>query len=145
MISVGTIQPRKNFEFLIDAFRYMPEETRKNLTLVIVGKRGANSKDICAKFKQQEDGSFVWLDYVLQEELQILVAGAKAMAFRLSPRDSGMPVIEAFAVGTPVISSNSTSLPEVAGNAAMLVSPYDIRNFSNGLSVLLSNDATREN
>ena len=43
-----------------------------------------------------------------------------------------------------MISSNSTSLPEVAGNAAMLVSPYDIRNFSNGLSVLLSNDATRE-
>ena len=82
VISVGTIQPRKNFEFLIDAFRYMPEETRKNLTLVIVGKRGANSKDICAKFKQQEEaGSFVWLDYVLQEELQILVAGAKAMAF----------------------------------------------------------------
>ena len=145
VISVGTIQPRKNFTFLIKVFRCLPDDIRDDHSLVIIGKPGANSKDICTKFKKEEKaGSFMWLNYVEETDLHLVVAGATAMAFPSLAEGFGLPIIEAFAVGTPVIASNSTSIPEVAGSAAILVSPTDVWAFSKGLAALLSEKTLRE-
>ena len=145
VVSVGTIQPRKNFEFLIKAFRCLHEDTRRDHALVIVGKPGSNSEHICAQFKKEEkSGSFRWLNYVEEAELQLVVAGATAMAFPSLAEGFGIPIIESFAAGTPVIASNRTSMPEVAGDAAILASPSDMREFSNGLEALLSDEMLRE-
>lgn len=145
VVSVGTIQPRKNFDFLIKAFRCLHEDTKRDHALVIVGKPGSNSEHICAQFsKEEKSGSFRWLNYVEEAELQLLVAGATAMAFPSLAEGFGIPIIESFAAGTPVIASNSTSMPEVAGDAAILASPSDIREFSNGLEALLSDKGLRE-
>ena len=86
----------------------------------------------------------MWLNYVEETDLHLVVAGATAMAFPSLAEGFGLPIIEAFAVGTPVIASNSTSIPEVAGSAAILVSPTDVWAFSKGLAALLSEKTLRE-
>ena len=127
LLFVGTLQPRKNIERIVAAFERMPAQTTAGRQLVIAGKVGWRSDDLVAALRRAEGtGRIRWLDYVDAGDLRALYQGAAAFVFPSLYEGFGLPVLEAFASGTPVVTSNTTSLPEVAGDAALLVDPLEV-------------------
>lgn len=123
---VGTLQPRKNIGRVIQAHRSLPPGIANEIPLVIVGRPGWQCEDIVAALAAGSYGpSIIWLKYLPDEALLAVVKAALALVFPSLCEGFGLPVLEAFAAGTPVITSNTTSLPEVAGDAALLVDPLD--------------------
>jgi len=123
-IFVGTIQPRKNVARIVEAHRMLPEELQRDCPLVIVGRNGWGSDDLLAELQALESrGCGRWLNDVADAELHALLQSARALVYPSLYEGFGLPVLEGFAAGLPVISSNTTSIPEVAGDAALLVNP----------------------
>lgn len=119
---VGTVQPRKNLERLITAFKFSDLSN-----LVIVGQKGWMSDQIYAlpkKLNIEEKVKF--LGYVPDENMPALYSGAIALIYPSLFEGFGLPVLEAQACGCPVITSNCSSMPEAAGKGAILVDPYNI-------------------
>lgn len=143
-ISVGTLQPRKNIQRVIDAYLSLPEKIKKDSLLVIVGNRGWGCDKIVANLNSGSYGSSViWLHHVPGDDLLALVKAARALIFPSLFEGFGFPVLEAFAAGVPVITSNTTSLPEVSGGAALLVDPLDISAIAESMSKIHEDDNLR--
>jgi glycosyltransferase involved in cell wall biosynthesis len=121
VLSVGTLQPRKNYVRLIEAFAQFQTETDGKTQLLIAGGRGWLYDDILAEAKRHEDVQL--LGFVADEDLPALYRGATLFAFISLYEGFGLPVLEAMACGVPVVCSNTSSLPEVAGDSALLVDP----------------------
>jgi alpha-1,3-rhamnosyl/mannosyltransferase len=142
---IGTLQPRKNLPRIIDAFEQLPADIRKEHPLVIVGRDGWNNEDLLPRLQSlQERGEGRWLSYLPQSDVMALLQSAVALTFPSLYEGFGLPVIEAFAARCPVIASNSTSLPEVAGDAAWLVDPYDVDSINAAMQDVLNQPAARE-
>lgn len=124
-VFVGTLQPRKNLGRVIAAHRALAPALRREVPLVVAGRAGWGCEAEVAALTEGDGGALRWLRHVPDEELQSLVSMASALAFPSLHEGFGLPVLEAFAAGTPVITSTTTSLPEVAGDAALLVDPRD--------------------
>lgn len=141
ILSVGTLQPRKNIERLIDAFLEIKKNKKTNsVKLVIVGKTSWNCKDLLNKISAHQD-RIVYLKKIdSDEDLRAIYQGAKAVAFPSLYEGFGMPVLEAFASDVPLVTSNVTSIPEVAGDAAILVDPMSVKDISRALTDILLND-----
>jgi glycosyltransferase involved in cell wall biosynthesis len=138
IISVGTLQPRKNFSRLIQAYRTLDKEIQQNFDLILVGRKGWCCDDILEQVKDTSfTGSVRWLEYVPDHDLLDLVKGSTCLAFPSLAEGFGLPVLEGFAAKVPVLTSNVSSLPEVAGGAALLVDPYDVEAISDGLRQIL--------
>ncbi len=122
---VGTIEPRKNVDTLLAAWDGMPASFRRENDLVIAGMAGWRAEATMRRLLQAErDESGVrYLNYVPEADLPGLTAGAKAFVYPSLYEGFGIPVAQAMAAGSPVITSNVSSLPEVAGNAALLIDP----------------------
>ena len=126
-ISVGTLQPRKNINSTIQAHRALSATLRKQYPLVIVGRAGWSCEDVLAMIQQDSaSGKVLWLPQVSDQDLLAIVKMARGLVFPSLAEGFGLPVLEAFAAQVPVITSNTTSLPEVAGNAALCVTPTDV-------------------
>ena len=131
---VGTIEPRKNLMRLIKAFEIFCSSSSKPLTLVIAGRSGWLNSD----FYQALESS-PWkpkirvLGYVPESYLPALYSGAVAMVYPSLYEGFGLPPLEAMACGTPVITSNNSSLPEVIGTAGILVDPLEITEIAEAL------------
>ena len=139
LLFVGTLQPRKNIDRIIKAFSQLPEEMQKEHKLVLVGKNGWNTAELREQIQQlQLRGIGVWLEYVPFSDLRALYQSAKAFLFPSLHEGFGLPILEAFASKVPVITSNITSMPEIAGEAAYLVDPYDIEQLRYAIYTLLS-------
>ena len=124
---VGTLQPRKNVEIILEAYKELPDELRADRKLVIAGMPGWSSTDLVEKLRiLQTERQCLWLDYIPSQDLRSLYQSAGAFVFPSLWEGFGMPVLEAFASGIPVMTSNLSSLPEVAGNAALLIDPYSV-------------------
>ncbi|MFK3974692.1 glycosyltransferase family 4 protein [Pseudomonas sp. NPDC087358] len=142
---IGTLQPRKNLPRILQAFEQLPADVRKEHPLVIVGRDGWNNEDLLPKLHQLEQrGEGRWLSYLPQSDVMALLQSAVALTFPSLYEGFGLPVIEAFAARCPVIASNSTSLPEVAGDAAWLVDPYDVDSIAAAMQALLNQPQLRE-
>ncbi len=139
---VGTIQPRKNISRLITAFANYLKSAKGQTKdspqqLVLAGSRGWLSEEIYQLPEQLGIKSQVkFLGYVPDDKLAALYQGATAFVFPSLFEGFGLPVLEAFACHCPVLTSNSSSLPEVAGEAAVLVDPLSIQSITNGLEQL---------
>lgn len=139
---VGTVEPRKNVERLIQAYELLPQEMRREWPLVIAGGKGWNSEAIHARMaKAQAEGWLRYVSFVDQRWLPALYAGARLMAYPSLYEGFGLPIVEAMASGTPVLTSNTSCMPEVAGGAARLVNPLDVEDMAQALEECLSNEA----
>lgn len=141
-LSVGTIEPRKNIKRLVQAYEQLPVDLREYYSLVLVGGRGWNSKDIhelIASYSAQ--GWLKYLDYVSDQDLAAIYSGARLFVCISRYEGFGLPVLEAMASGIPVISSGVTSLPEVGGNAVVYVDHNDTENIYFALQQVLQDDA----
>ncbi|QEI09517.1 glycosyltransferase family 4 protein [Pigmentiphaga aceris] len=123
---VGTLQPRKNLAAALAAHGKLPAELRKRHPLVVIGRNGWGVEDMVDTLRARQDaGEARWLEYLPRQNVIALMQSAAAMVFVSRYEGFGLPVIEAFAAQCPVICSNTTSLPAVAGDAALQVDPMD--------------------
>jgi glycosyltransferase involved in cell wall biosynthesis len=118
VLSVGAVQKRKNTARLIEAFGAMPEPWK----LVLAGSAGYGAEEIMANAGPRVELT----GYVTDEQLAMLYARASIFAFPSLDEGFGIPVLEAMAAGVPVIATNTSALPEVCGDAAILVDPLDV-------------------
>ena len=130
----------------MQAYLSLPAITRAERQLVIVGGAGAQSEDALRQIKAaQENGAAVfWLSEVkARQELRQLYEAAGVFVFPSLYEGFGIPVAEAFAAQIPVVTSNSTSLPEVSQGAALEVDPLDVAAIADAMQQLASDDALR--
>lgn len=141
ILAIGTIQPRKNYARLVEAFsRLQISDCR----LVIVGKRGWLYDSIFARVNALHlESRISFLDYVPAADLPALISGARLVAFPSLHEGFGLPILEAQACGTPVICSMTSSMPEVAGDGALFVDPLDVDAIAGAMQRALSDDALR--
>lgn len=144
---VGTLQPRKNIERIVDAYLGLPEAIRRERQLVIVGRPGWRCEELIKKIRAatEHGEKVVWLNNLSeQDQLQHVYAGAGVFVFPSLHEGFGIPVAEAFASGVPVVTSNTTSLPEVSRGAALEVDPLSVSEIGTAMLDLARNDALRE-
>jgi len=141
---VGTIEPRKNIDMLLDAYGRLPLPLRQRTPLVLAGYRGWCSEKIHARIQAaQAQGWARYLGFTPAEDLPFLFAGARLFAFPSLYEGFGLPVLEAMSSGVPVVCSNNTSLPEVAGGAALMCDAQDVDLWTRLLHQGLLDDAWR--
>jgi glycosyltransferase involved in cell wall biosynthesis len=138
MLYLGTLQPRKNLARLLDAYAQLDPEA---VQLVLAGKPGWLSGPILSR--AQEVGA-VLPGYIRDQDKAALLSGAVAFLFPSLYEGFGFPVLEAMACGTPVICSNTSSLPEVAGQAALQVDPLDTTALMEAMRRILSDKPLAE-
>ncbi len=143
LLYLGTLHPRKNLARLIEAFHLalasLPPENDA-LKLVIAGRKGWLYDEIFAKaLVLGIENRVIFPGYVANESKPALLSGALAYVFPSLYEGFGLPVLEAMACGTPVLTSNVSSLPEVAGEAALLVNPRQTTEIAQGLTQLITN------
>ena len=138
VLSVGTLEPRKNLTTLFAAYAGLPKVLRKRYPLVVAGMKGWNTEGLM-KFAEKliQRGELRLLGYVADELIPPLYAGAAAFCYPSRYEGFGLPALEAMASGVPVITSNQTSLPEVVGKAGIMVDPDDVDGMREHLRQLL--------
>jgi glycosyltransferase involved in cell wall biosynthesis len=143
ILYVGTLQPRKNLRRLLKAYA-MVQKRDETPCLVIAGRKGWLYDQI---FQQVErlglETEVIFPGYVPQDDLPTLLSGACFFVFPSLYEGFGLPVLEAMACGTPVLCSNVSSLPEVAGNVALLVDPLDVESMAEAMNRLLQDEGLR--
>ncbi len=143
---VGTLQPRKNLDRVIDAWQQLPSATRAARQLVVVGAPGWSAEATARRLgaARERGDNMVWLkDLTNAAELRHLYAGAGVFVFPSLYEGFGIPVIEAMGAGVPVLTSNTSCLPEVSGGAALEVDPYDVGAIAAGMQALTEEPALR--
>ena len=126
-LCVATIEPRKNIVGLLAAYRLLPDTLRRRFPLVLVGDRGWHNEEILGDIvRAMREGWLRYLGYVAEGDLPLLFSGARMFVFPSFYEGFGLPVLEAMASGLPIVCSNRASLPEVTGEAALLVDPDDV-------------------
>ncbi len=137
---VGAMHPRKNIETLLKAFDAYKTSTLNNFKLLIVGRKAWQSSGIEKTYNQMKyQQDVIFTGRVAEEDLYLITAAAHAMVYIPFFEGFGLPIIEAMACDVPVITSNVTSMPEVAGNAGILVSPDDANQVTEAM-IKLTND-----
>ena len=140
---VGTLEPRKNLSRILEAFRLF-RNSRKEFQLVLVGSKAfAHGKytESLAKEHALDSESVIAPGFLEHDELNKLYCGAQGLLFPSLYEGFGIPILEAMASGCPVLTSNLTSTPEVAGNAAILVDPYSVEAITQGMVQLGSSES----
>ncbi len=143
ILFVGTIQPRKNLVRLMEAFSLLKRQAA-DLQLVIAGKKGWLYEAIFRRVRELGlEGRVVFTGYVAEEDLPALFSGARLFVFPSLYEGFGLPVLEAMACGVPVVCSNASSLPEVAGDAALLFDPLDVEGMAAAMERVLGDERLR--
>ncbi|MBI5669845.1 MAG: glycosyltransferase family 4 protein [Chloroflexi bacterium] len=145
IFSVGTVQPRKNYTRLIAALARL-RAAGYDVHLVIAGGRGWLEDPIYASIRDTGMSDYVhFIGFADEADLPALYSAAACIAFPSLYEGFGLPVLEAMACGTPVVTSNVSSLPEVAGDAALIINPYDVDELTDALRRLLDDSDLRQN
>lgn len=141
---LGTIEPRKNLERLIGAYEKLRKENKDIPQLVLAGKKGWLCDGIYEKVHRLHlEDQVLFTGYVSEEDSPLLMCGAKAFLFPSLYEGFGMPPLEAMACGTPVIVSNTSALPEVTGDAGVLVNPECEDELCTAMRRILEDEAHR--
>lgn len=143
VLCVGTIQPRKNYQMLIRAFRPVAAALPHNL--IFAGGKGWLYEEMMAEVEKQGlNGRAHFIGFVDDADLPALYSASELVAMPSLYEGFGLPLLEAMACGVPVLSSNASSLPEVVGETAVTFSPHDQQAWSQTLLDILANPAARQ-
>jgi glycosyltransferase involved in cell wall biosynthesis len=143
-LSIGTIQPRKNLQRLLQSFARLIAGGRE-LDLVLAGRRGWLSDAIVQQVAELGLTPYVhFTGYLADDELVMLLQEAEVFAFPSLYEGFGIPVLEAMAAGCAVVTSTTSSLPEVAGDAALPVDPLDVDAIAAGLAAVIDRPELRQ-
>ncbi|NIB42082.1 glycosyltransferase family 4 protein [Pseudomaricurvus alkylphenolicus] len=143
VMSLGTLEPRKNLVGLIEAYAQLPNPLREQYPLVITGGDGWRRGKIEDALKQLPQHQLIRTGYVDQQDLPLIISCATLMAYPSFYEGFGMPVLEAMASGVPVLTSNLSSMPEVCDGSGILVDPHRVESIAEGLSRVLENEQLR--
>jgi alpha-1,3-rhamnosyl/mannosyltransferase len=142
VLTLGTLEPRKNAERLLAAWTSMPHRLTREFDLVFAGPIGWASKTIQTALRSGRDG-IRYLGYVNEANLPGLNAGATALVYPSLYEGFGFPVAQAMASGVPVVTSNVSSMPEVAGDTAVYADPKDPESIAAALGKVLDSESLR--
>ena len=141
LLAIGTLEPRKNLISALKAYSLLSDNLRDRYPLVIGGMRGWLTDDLDRAIDPMiRKGQVRLLGFVPDSDLNALYSGARAFIYPSLYEGFGLPPLEAMASGTPVITSNRASLPEVVGDAGIQVEPLDIDQLSQAMQLLLEDD-----
>ena len=143
IFSVGSIEPRKNLLGLLKAYNLLNDEIKKEYKLVLAGFKGWENDEIMNIINKNKE-NIIYLGFISDIELAKVYNLASCFVFPSFYEGFGLPVLEAMACGTPVICSNSSSLPEVGGNAVVYCDPYSIEDIENKIELVLKSDDLQE-
>ena len=142
---VGTIEPRKNVLALIEAMKDYRATTRDDIHLVLAGKWGWRSHDVKRRlWKNDTKGWVHQLGYIKDEDRGALYRSTEVLIWPSLYEGFGLPVLEAMASGTPVITSHTSSLPELTHDSAILVDPYNSHDITDALKGVLSSQPLQD-
>lgn len=144
LLFVGVFEPRKNIPFLVEAFNIFRRDcgAGREFQLALAGGKGYRGEDIVRKvLRRGPEPSVRLLGYVPDDELPALYRQAELFVFPSRYEGFGLPPLEAMACGVPVITSNTTSLPEVVGDAGVMIDPYDTGELVASMKRLLSDES----
>jgi glycosyltransferase involved in cell wall biosynthesis len=142
VLFVGTIEPRKNVDTLLDAWARLKPSLRDEFELLVAGPEGWGAERTIARLRAGADG-VRYLGYVSEEELPALTAGATVFVYPSLYEGFGFPVAQAMAARVPAITSNLSSLPEIAAAGSVLVDPRSVDELHSGLELLLTSPSLR--
>ena len=144
VLYAGNVKPHKNLERLIEAFYLVRKGGLDHLKLVLIGDDISKYTALRRAVHQYQLHKYVrFLGYLPEETLAVMYRLASVFVFPSLYEGFGLPPLEAMASGTPVVTSNVSSLPEVAGDAAVLVDPYDPRSIAEGITRVLTDETLR--
>jgi glycosyltransferase involved in cell wall biosynthesis len=148
ILYVGSERQRKNLERLLEAFALLKKSSDfADLKFIKIGGPGRSDAFRQATLRKIKelglDGEVIFIDQITDDQLVEYYSSAKVLVYPSLYEGFGLPVIEAMACGCPVITSNVSSLPEVAGKAAFLTNPYDVREICGAIARLLTDDKLR--
>lgn len=145
VLYLGTLKPSKNIEGLVDAFGIVKKDFPK-LQLVIAGKKGWMYETIFEKAEKLGlNKDIIFTDFISEEEKPAIIKGAKVFVLPSFWEGFGLDALNAMASGVPVVASNAGSLPEVIGQAGILVDPHSVDNIAGGIKKVLSMNKTHYN
>ncbi|MBD2045373.1 glycosyltransferase family 4 protein [Coleofasciculus sp. FACHB-64] len=144
LLFVSTIEPRKNINNLIKAFDLLKQKYKIEHQLVLIGQKGWNYEPIFREIESSAWRSQIHhLDYLSDEMVAVFYSKADAFVYPSHYEGFGLPVLEAMTLGAPVITSNTSSLPEVAGDAALLIDPDDPASLADAILKVISDSQLR--
>ena len=142
---VGTLEPRKNLTRLLQAYGSLPLSIKEKMKLVIVGGKGWGEVNLLDTITQLDLTEYVKvLGRVDDATLATLYTNAQFLVMPSLYEGFGLPLVEAMSYGTPVLTANNSSMPEVAGNAGLLVDALDVESIADGLQEMITNNELRE-
>ena len=145
ILYLGTIEPRKNLERLIYAYAMLYDKENNIPVLALAGQKGWYYDEIFNAVKElQLESKVKFLGYVPDEDVLLLLCGAKVFVFPSLYEGFGLPPLEAMACGTPVVTSNVASLPEFTKDVAILVDPMSVSSIADGIDMALRDECLRE-
>jgi glycosyltransferase involved in cell wall biosynthesis len=143
-LHVGTLQPRKNLGLLVEAWALLRERMQSPPKLLLAGKQGWLYEPLVRSVEERGLGDLIrFADYVERADLPALYSGALALTFPSLYEGFGLPALEAMSCGTPVIASSASSIPEVVGDAGLLLDPHDTAAWVGAVERLSSDEAAR--
>jgi O-antigen biosynthesis alpha-1,3-rhamnosyltransferase len=144
ILYVGTLEPRKNITALLEAYSFLPKKIQAAFPLILAGGKGWLMEKLEDEIRRFDIASTTVLTgYVPREHLTALYSGAAVFVYPSLYEGFGLPPLEAMACGTPVITSNVSSLPEVVGDAGIMVDPSDVKRLRDEIERVLEDSSLR--
>lgn len=145
LLFVSTLEPRKNLITLIKAFEYLKEQHRIPHNLVLIGQKGWKYKSSFKAIKKSRYRENIYhLNYLSDELLALFYHQTDAFIYPSFYEGFGLPILEAMTLGSPVIASNTSSLPEIAGDAALLINPNNTLELAEAILKVISDSQLRK-
>ncbi len=145
LLFVSNIEPRKNITAIIKAFNWLKQNQKIEHKLVLIGKKGWKYSPI---FEEIENSSWrneiYHLNYLSDDSVALFYSKADVFVYPSHYEGFGLPVLEAMTLGAPVVTSNTSSMPEVAGNAAILIDPNDFMQLAEAILKVISDRQLRQ-
>ena len=146
ILFVGTLEPRKNINNFLASFNYLKEKYKIEHNLILIGQKGWNYEPILKAIDNSPWRHCIrHLGYLSDRVVAMFYQKAELLAYPSYYEGFGLPVLEAMTLGTPVVTSNTSSLPEVAGDAALLVNPHNSFEIAEAILAIINNSQLRHN